>query len=222
MGKLNLSVATIIDEATGSFMTPKGRLTYAQTLVTGKENDHGVVKYNCNLLFPPESDFKVLKKAMMVIALKETDGNKKMALKLVEARFLDPNDLPSGGKPAGPEFEGWITLRMASNHRPDFVFPNGQPMTSDQAKGEIYSGRWARASCNPYYFKTKDGTNKGVTVGLQNVQLLDHDNNLGGGKPSADGQFGKVSDEGASQTSDGSVDDTEPAVSEEEIDALFD
>lgn len=214
---MDLSVASIINEETQSYMTPRGRLSYAQTLVKGKENEHGQVKYNCNLMFPPESDFKVLKKALMKIALKETDGDKDRALTFVNSRFLDPNNLPSGGQPAGPEFKGWTLLRMASNHRPDFIHPNGKPMTTDEAINEVYSGRWARASCNPYWFVAKG--NKGVTIGLQNVQLLEHDDNLGGGKPSGEGQFGKVSDEGSSE---GTSDDTDGAVSSDDIDALFD
>ena len=191
-----IDLSKTIDLGEGNFVTPQGRLSYANFCVDGSENDSGQVRFQCSLLIPADADLKPLKKAMLPIAMKELDNDKDAALKAVNQRFLDPCNPPAGGKGAGEEFAGWTMLRMSSKYRPTFVHPNGLEMSVDEARNEVYSGRWARVSCSPYWFKVK--ANRGVTLGLQNVQVLGHDDNIGGGKPRADGQFGKVSDEGGS------------------------
>ena len=204
-----MDLSVCYETPSGNIITPKGRLSYAQYLLEPQENDNGKLMYSCSLLLPPGSDFKLLKKAMVPIAMQNLDNDKAKAKAAVERRFLDPNNLPGGGKPAGEEFEGWTLLRMSSKFKPDLIFPNGKPMAASEEGNEVYSGRWARVSVNPYWFKSK--ANSGVTVGLQNVQLLDHDDNIGGGKPKGEGEFGAVSDEGGSSksadTDDGDLDD---------------
>ena len=196
-----------------AYVTPKGRLSYAQYLIDGSTNDQGIHRYNATLMFPPGSDFTALRKAMGPIALKHCDGDKDAAKRAVERRFLDPMNPSGTGKPAEAIFEGWTMLRLSGKTRPDFVAPNGKVFSLEEAKNEVYSGRWARVTCNPYWFKT--GSNKGITLGLQNVQMLDHDENLGGGKPSADGQFGTV--DGIEDTQP----DKEPSSKESDVDDLF-
>ena len=44
---------------------------------------------------------------------------------------------------------------------------------------EVYPGRWARATIQPFYYDT-DG-NRGISFGLENVQLLRNDEPIGGG-----------------------------------------
>lgn len=208
----DLNACHIVDKGK-VYMTCKGRLSYAQNTIDGSKNDNDELRYQVTLMCPPESDFSVLKKAMGPIALEKCKGDKAMAKKSVEARFLDPMDPPGNGQPAEAIFEGWTMLRMTSKFRPDFVRPNGTVMSLDEARNEVYSGRWARVTCNPYWFDV--GKNKGITLGLQNVQLLDHADSLGGGKPSGDGQFGGV---------DG-IDDDAPAAGgssdDEDLDDLF-
>jgi len=208
----DLNACHVVDEGK-VYMTCKGRLSYAQNTIDGSKNDSDEIRYQVTLMCPPGSDFSVLKKAMAPIALEKLKGNKDQAKKFVESRFLDPMNPPGGGQPAEEIFEGWTMLRMTSKFRPDFVRPNGTVMSLDEAQNEVYSGRWARVTCSAYWFDV--GKNKGVTLGLQNVQLLDHDTMLGGGKPSGGGQFGAV---------DGIDDDTDKAVEpagEDDLDELF-
>ena len=211
---MSVDLLKTIDLGDGNFVTPQGRLSFAAHAINGSENDAGQLRFQCSLLIPAKADLKPLKKAMLPIALKELDGDQELAVKAVNQRFLDPCNPPQGGKGAGDEFAGWTLLRMSSKYRPTFVHPNGLVMSVDEAQNEVYSGRWARVSCSPYWFKVQ--ANKGVTLGLQNIQVLAHDDNIGGGKPKADGQFAKVSDEGGSSEP--------PATPEgdETVDALFD
>lgn len=181
--------------ASGNIITPKGRLSYAQYLIEPQERtyeDTGktVQVYSTNLLIPPGADFKELKNVMGKIALDKLDGDKNRARSFVEKRFLDPNNLPQGGKPAGPEFEGWTLIRASSSYKPKFAYPNGQAIPDEEIAKELYSGRWGRVTLNPYWSDNKK--NPGVMLGLQNVQLLDHDENMGVAIPNAEDEFGAV------------------------------
>jgi hypothetical protein len=179
----------------GNIITPKGRLSYAQFLLTAQEKtyeDSGktVKSYSLNLLLPKNSDLTELKKKMAAIALEKCNGDKNRARNFVEKRFLDPNNLPQGGKPAGEEFEGWVLVRASSTYKPKFAYPNGKEIPAEEIENELYSGRWARATINPYW--TANKKNPGVCLGLQNIQLLDHDENLGTILPNAEDEFDAV------------------------------
>lgn len=200
----------------GNIITPKGRLSYAQFLIEGKEKtyeDSGktVTSYTLNLLLPgpnnkqnlPPADLTELKRAMGKLALEKCDGDKKRAINLVEKRFLDPNNLPQGGKPAGEEFEGWVLIRASSEYKPRFAFRTGVQIPDEEVKKELYSGRWARATLNVYW--TSNKKNPGVCIGLVNVQLLEDDENLGRAMPDPEDEFGDASGDG--NTKGNAVDD---------------
>lgn len=193
----------------GNIITPKGRLSYAQYLLepqARKYDDGKEVKvYSMNLLLPPGADVTELKKAMGKVALEKCDGDKVRAKNFVEKRFLDPNNLPAGGKPMGEEFEGWTLIRATSSYKPKFAYPNGKEIPAEEVENELYSGRFARVTINPYW--TNNKKNPGVCLGLQNVQLLDHADNLGGSIASAEDEFGDgdASDDAGGKAAD--VDD---------------
>jgi hypothetical protein len=198
----------------GSVITAQGRMSYAQFLTEQQErqNDDGSISkfYSMSLLCPPGSDFTLLKNEMGKVALKHLDNDQKRAKQFVEKRFLDPNNLPQGGKPAGPEFEGWTLLRATSKYMPKFVYPNGKEIsTTEEAIKEIYSGRWARATLNAYW--TDNKKNPGVCVGLQHIQLLGHDDNMGVALPDAASEFGSA--EGDTTANDDAGDS--------DVDAMF-
>jgi len=196
----------------GNIITPKGRLSYAQFLIEAQERtyeDSGktVKVYSTNLLIPPGADLGELKRKMAKIALEKLDGDKTRAQSFVNKRFLNPNDLPQGGKPMGEEFEGWTLIRATSSYKPKFAYPNGKEIPEADIANELYSGRWARVTINPYW--TSNKKNPGVCLGLQNVQLLDHAENLGVAIPNAEDEFDSVEGkaEAGSTVSDSDVDD---------------
>ncbi len=187
----------------GNIITPKGRLSYAQFLLEPQERtyeDSGKKEkvYSMNLVMPgpgnkqglPPVDLLELKKKMGKIALEKCDGDQKRAKAFVDKRFLDPNNLPQGGKPMGEEFEGWVLIRATSKYKPKFAYANGKEIPAEEVENELYSGRWARVTINPYW--TANKKNPGVCLGLQNVQLLDHAENLGANIPDAEDEFDAV------------------------------
>lgn len=198
----------------GNIITCKGRLSYAQYLIDAQERtyeDSGkkTKVYQGSLLIPSNHDLSELKKKMAKIALEKLDGDKTRAANFVNKRFLDPNNLPQGGKPAGEEFEGWTLIRATSSYKPKFAYPNGKEIPESEIENELYSGRWACFSINPYW--TANKKNPGVCLGLQNVQLLDHAENLGANIPGAEDEFdavdGTEADGDGSSISDADVDD---------------
>lgn len=197
----------------GNIITPEGRLSFAQYLVEPQENQSGKMKYSLNLLIPNDANLSELKKAMGKIALEKCDGDKNRAKNFVERRFLDPLNLPGGGKPMDDAFKGWVLLRASSDYKPKMAYPNGSAIPDEQIRTEIYSGRWARVTINPYWSNNKE--NKGVFLGLQNVQLLGHDDNMGVSIPNAEDEFDAV--EGAEETPSGGSE-----AADSDVDAMFD
>lgn len=147
----------------------------------------GEGKYGCVALFPPDYDFQFVVDAM-VAAAKEKWGPKEAdwpRLKFPPTKRVqdcaDKSDL-AGYLP------GWHFVSLNSKSAPHVVDATLQPITD--IKKEAYGGRWARLSANPYAWDTGKGV-RGVSLGLNNVQLLSHDEPFAG-KPKAENDFDEV------------------------------
>lgn len=178
--------------ATGNIITPRGKIVSDKYLVNPQDGR----KHQLEIVFEPGTDLTLLKNAMGAAALEICDGDKNMAKNMVQKRFLDPNNKPGDGKPLGPDFEGWILVRASSSELPDFVHPKGNKCPESSLSGELYRGRWGRATINPYALDKVDQKTgakiKGVFLGLHNIQLLDHDTPIGFVKPEGESEFGAV------------------------------
>lgn len=75
--------------------------------------------------------------------------------------------------------------------KPDVVDHRGVPVPEDREPEETYNGRWMRVSVQPYWYPAGDGM-AGVSLGLVNAQLVDHDEPLAGGKAKASSDFEAV------------------------------
>lgn len=216
--KSNTAIGHKLDN--GNIITPKGKLFFAKFLYTPQENQQGQMKYNLDLCFKPGTDLSLLKNEMGKLALDKLDGDATRAKNFVNKRFIDPNNKPSGGKPAGPEYEGWVSIRASSDTVPDFITANGKKMSIEDAKkvDGVYSGRWARVTVKPYW--SGNSKNPGVFLGLVNVQLLEHDTPIGFVKPQGESEFGAVEVADTAAPISGG-DDTAPTGGSA-VDALFD
>lgn len=87
----------------------------------------------------------------------------------------------------GPECKGmWVfTASCSQRNKPEIVDVNGNPIIN---ASEIYSGIWARVSCDFYPYAVP--ARQGVGCGLGNVQKISDGEPLGGSKPSAADDFG--------------------------------
>lgn len=196
----------------GNIITPEGVIFYAKYTIEAHENDQGKMVHGLQLCLSPETDLKLLKNEMGRIALEALDGDENRAKEAVKDRLGDPNKKKQGGKPAGPEYEGWTLISASSQTQPDFVWPNGKKMTHQEVMNSINSGDIIRATLNPYWRKVKK--NPGISLGLVNVQLVRKGKPIGFVKPQGEQEFGAI---------DGAEDVSNSATSSnEEVDALFD
>lgn len=168
-----------ISETSGSLITCEGRLSYAQFLFTpnpdAKTKKKGDPKYTLSFLIPPGSDLTAAKKEAEDAVIEEWPNAEKRPRGL-KSPFLD------AGEKMGDEWKGWTLLRLSTTKKPGVIRPDG----SDAEPQEVYSGRWARLSLSAGTYDV-DG-NRGASFFLNNVQLLRHDDSIGGAraKPSKD------------------------------------
>ena len=165
-------------------------------------------RHQLELVFKPGTDFTLLKNEMGKLAVEKLKGDSNAAKKMVERRFIDPNDKPGGGKPLGPDFEGWVLIRASTKDMPDIILPNGKKCPPERISTELYRGRLGRATINPFWSNNPE--NKGVFLGLTNVQLLAHGKPIGFVKALGEEEFGAVDGievaEAPAASSDASVD----------------
>ena len=84
-----------------------------------------------------------------------------------------------------PEYEGMMFLNANSTQKPGIVDKDRNEILDPD---EVYSGCWGRASINFFPFNTNG--NKGIGVGLNNIQKLKDGERLGAARASAEDDFG--------------------------------
>lgn len=171
--------------SSGNIRLPRARLYYPwffKPQLRKGETDQSKAKYQTTVLLPKGVEMAILLKAVDDCATDKWGADYAKKLK-VKKPFLKTEDQP---KMAELVEDYPVFLRLNSKDRPGIVFANGA--TCDESKShEVYGGRWAFVSVRPFAYDT-DG-NKGISLGLQNVQLLEDDDRLGGGRVSAESEF---------------------------------
>lgn len=84
-----------------------------------------------------------------------------------------------------PEYEGMMFLNANSNDKPGIVDKDRNEILDPD---EVYSGCWGRASIN--FFPYDSNGNRGVGVGLNNIQKIKDGPRLGSSRASAEDDFG--------------------------------
>lgn len=156
----------------GNIITPKGRLSYPylDKPRAPMNNTEGKKKYSCSILIPPGCDLTLLKQAAEKAATDKWGANG--IPKNLKSPFLDPTT-----QKHLEEFEGWTLLRCSTERKVGVVNSKGESVDPDDTN-EIYGGRWGLLSVRSYAYDVSG--NRGVSFGLQAVQLADHDKAFGG------------------------------------------
>lgn len=147
-------------------ITPKALFSYPH-LAEPSADLQGRLKYSVCLVFLSGTDLSAVK-AAIVEAAKSKWGEKATAmLKAGKLRSPLRYDVEEKGYPEGACF-----MNVRSNQAPGIVGPyngpNGKPAPYE---GEIYPGILGRASLAAFPYDNSG--NKGVSFGLNNVQILD-------------------------------------------------
>lgn len=175
----------------GNIHTPKGRMVFPALFkpqLPKGETDESKAKYQITLLFPEDADLTLLEEA---IDEKMADEFKAADIKRgkIKTPFLDTADQERYAEYAD---DYPVMIRLNANFKPDVVTPNGKgTVDEDDEADEVYGGRWARVSVRPFAWSHPTG-GKGVSLGLQNVQLLDHDEPIAGGRVKGVNEFAPV------------------------------
>lgn len=80
---------------------------------------------------------------------------------------------------------GWTFLRLSAISKPQIVELKNGVVTriTDDDPEIVYGGRWAQVTVNPFPYPKAGAQslgNNGISLGLNNVMLLNHDEALGG------------------------------------------
>ena len=151
-----------------------------------KSINGGAPKYSVSLIIP-KNDAKTLAKIRAAIqaAYEEGQGKLKGNGKTVPPLSTLKTPLRDGDaeRPDDPAYANSYFLNANSGTAPGIVDANRDPILN---RSEVYSGVYGRASVNFYAFNSNG--NRGIAVGLNNLQKLSDGDPLGG-KPRAEDDF---------------------------------
>jgi hypothetical protein len=177
------------NEKTDEIHLPKGRLVWPDSLLTAKafkknRSPDAPKKHSTTVLIPAAANLDVLKKMMVDVAVARFGQDwQKKNLRNPLIKSVDDAKLTEYAE-AFP----WFARTSTGADYPPFIFgPDAQRFTGDPS--DIYSGRWAVVTVRPYAF---DNEGRGISLGLQRVQLLDHDEVIVGGRMETNSGFDAV------------------------------
>lgn len=171
----------------GNIALARGRMIYPAVFEPSKPKGAPAdqeAKYQVTVLLPKSANLDLLVKAVDDLIAESVPAATRKTAK-IKKPFIKTEDQPRFAEYA-EEFP--VMLRMSSKTKPGVVNAQAQPVTDDS---EVYGGRWASVSVRPYFYDHPTG-GKGVSLGLQNIQLLEHDDPLGGGRVKAEDEFEAV------------------------------
>lgn len=166
-------------------ITGKVRFSYVSIFKSRAFQSGQDAKYSVCLLIP-KKDKAALKKIRAAIdeAIQEGIASKWGGKKPANLK-LPLRDGDDERADEAPEYADMFFLNANSTQKPGIV---DRDLNEILDPDEVYSGCWGRASINFYPFNTNG--NKGVGVGLNNIQKLKDDERLGAARASAESDFG--------------------------------
>jgi hypothetical protein len=167
-------------------ITGKVRFSYAHVFEPSAINEGDDKKYSVSILIP-KKDLETLAKIKKAVEAAKQEGKGKWNGKIPPVLKLPLRD-GDAERPDDEAYEGMMFLNASSKNKPGVVDENTDPVMS---KDDFYSGCFGRASVNFYAFNVSG--NKGIAVGLNNLQKLEDGDRLSGG-PSAADDFGSDED----------------------------
>lgn len=165
-------------------ITGKVRFSYVNIFKSRSFQPGQDEKYSICLLIPKKDkktvqDIKDAVNAAIQQGVAEKWGGKKPANLKLPLRDGDDERADEA-----EEYIGMYFLNANSNQKPGIIDMYKNEILDPT---EVYSGCWGRASIN--FFPYNSNGNKGIGVGLNNIQKLGDDEPLGGARASAEDDF---------------------------------
>ena len=164
-------------------ITGKVRFSYVNIFKARAGFNGGDEKYSISLLIPKTDKATIAKiQAAVEEAIQDGISSKWGGKKPVNLKLpLRDGDTERDT----PEYAGMYFVNANSNQKPGIV---DRDLMEILDPDEVYSGCYGRASLNFYPYSVNG--NKGVGVGLNNIQKLGEGERLGGSKATAESDFG--------------------------------
>lgn len=171
-------------DATTKVVTGLVRLSYVQIFSKRSFTEGTDAKYSLCVLVP-KKDTKTLKKIQAAMKSAAEEGiSTKFNGKKPSNLHMPLRDGDEERADEAPEYKGMYFFNCKSDRKPGIVDKDCNEIMDPD---EVYSGCWGRVSVNFYPYSVSG--NKGVAVGLNNVQKLKDDQRLGGAAASAEDDF---------------------------------
>lgn len=171
-------------DATTKVVTGLVRLSYVQIFSKRSFTEGTDAKYSLCVLVP-KKDTKTLKKIQAAMKSAAEEGiSTKFNGKKPSNLHMPLRDGDEERADEAPEYKGMYFFNCKSDRKPGIVDKDCNEILDPD---EVYSGCWGRVSVNFYPYSVNG--NKGVAVGLNNVQKLKDDQRLGGAAASAEDDF---------------------------------
>lgn len=157
-----------------------------------KSINGGTPKYSVSLIVPKSDTVTVSKiKAAIEAAYEEGQSKLKGSAKSVPALSVIKTPLRDGDleRPDDPAYANSYFINANSASAPGIVDADRNPIME---RSEVYSGVYGRASINFYAFNSNG--NRGIAVGLNNLQKI-RDGEPLGGKSRAEDDFATEADD---------------------------
>lgn len=158
------------DPATTKIIIGPGRLSFPY-LFEARETENGE-RYMTSLLLPPDYNLKPILAALNAAAVAGFGKDRAKWPKGMRKPEDVIREAAEKSQFEGYE-EGWHFIGANATQQPGIV--NGMREDVSDPR-QVYPGRWAKISCNAFWYKNKTA---GVSLGLNNVQLLKNDNTFG-------------------------------------------
>lgn len=157
------------------------RLSFVHLLEPHAQEEGQDKKYSCMLLIP-KSDKTTLSKIKKAIEAAKIAGKDKLkGIKDPKITLRDGDEEQDIEE--RPEFEDQYFMNVSCKSKPGIIDREMNPLYDPE---RIYSGVYARVSINFYAYNSHG--NKGISAGLNNVQII-KDGDYLGGRTSPDADF---------------------------------
>lgn len=211
--------------STESIVSAPFRLAFPEVFKPKAAQEGGNAKYSVTMLFPKDNSPLIpsLNGALALMAIrkllfdavKEKWGEDKSkwpaSIRAIDFKtYVSPNGkdgwpLRDGDLVEWDGFGGMFFIRASSQFQPGLVNAKLQPVLDPT---EVYGGLICRAQINAYAYDTNG--NRGVTLGLNNLQILKDDGTIFGGKQNAADVFDAFGEAGGKDAFSDAFDDDPP------------
>ena len=187
-------------ERSADFKTDLCRVSFAGSLFKPRaQQEGGVEKYGCTLIFPKTCDRTALDNAVrsVIVAQWSEQGLERAKAGLIKSPFLDGNGKEARNKKTGELHPGFgpdvFFLRVQSIRQPVLRYRSEHLPATEE---EIYSGCFGKAVLNAFAWNNPQNGD-GVSFGIQFFQKIKDGDRLGGsGGVSAASWMEAIPDEG--------------------------